>query len=155
MWSTYLYHTCNAVYHTCNAMYHMCNAVYDACNAKTESPKGLRKGNLSMYCQKLSNYHLGFRQISGLIFSQDKISAILHKIVVKEVSFTCCITGIVLYLHLGDNGRRFRRPKRFMAVPSPMIAVEWWRVCCHSQLLRFLVQSTKYRYIVKPDHSLL
>ncbi|XP_038077959.1 E3 ubiquitin-protein ligase SHPRH-like isoform X2 [Patiria miniata] len=28
-----------------------------------------------------------------------------------------------------DNGRRLRHAKRYMAVPSPLPAVEWWRVC--------------------------
>ncbi|OWF36325.1 E3 ubiquitin-protein ligase SHPRH [Mizuhopecten yessoensis] len=28
-----------------------------------------------------------------------------------------------------DTTRKFRHPKRFMAIPSPMTAVEWWRVC--------------------------
>jgi len=28
----------------------------------------------------------------------------------------------------GENGRKFRHPKRFMATPSPLIAIEWWRV---------------------------
>ncbi|KAI5102451.1 E3 ubiquitin-protein ligase SHPRH isoform X2 [Silurus meridionalis] len=27
------------------------------------------------------------------------------------------------------DGRRFRNQKRYMAVPSPLVAVEWWRVC--------------------------
>ena len=27
------------------------------------------------------------------------------------------------------EGRKLRRPKRFMAVPSPLPAVQWWRVC--------------------------
>ncbi|XP_061095980.1 E3 ubiquitin-protein ligase SHPRH isoform X2 [Conger conger] len=28
-----------------------------------------------------------------------------------------------------EDGRRFRNQKRYMAVPSPLVAVEWWRVC--------------------------
>ncbi|XP_070568700.1 E3 ubiquitin-protein ligase SHPRH-like [Ptychodera flava] len=28
-----------------------------------------------------------------------------------------------------DEGRRFRHAKRYMAVPSPITAVQWWRVC--------------------------
>ncbi|XP_068607759.1 E3 ubiquitin-protein ligase SHPRH [Brachionichthys hirsutus] len=27
------------------------------------------------------------------------------------------------------DGRRFRNQKRYMAIPSPLVAVEWWRVC--------------------------
>ncbi|MEQ2161660.1 hypothetical protein GOODEAATRI_011781 [Goodea atripinnis] len=27
------------------------------------------------------------------------------------------------------GGRRFRNQKRYMAVPSPLVAVEWWRIC--------------------------
>ncbi|XP_077476822.1 E3 ubiquitin-protein ligase SHPRH [Stigmatopora argus] len=29
----------------------------------------------------------------------------------------------------GHDARRFRNQKRYMAVPSPLVAVEWWRVC--------------------------
>ena len=28
----------------------------------------------------------------------------------------------------GEGLRKFRFPKRFMAIPSPIVAVEWWRV---------------------------
>jgi len=28
-----------------------------------------------------------------------------------------------------EEGRRFRNPKRFMAVPSPIVSIEWWRIC--------------------------
>ncbi|KAM8947387.1 E3 ubiquitin-protein ligase SHPRH [Pelodytes ibericus] len=28
-----------------------------------------------------------------------------------------------------EDGRKFRNKKRYMAVPSPLVAVEWWRIC--------------------------
>ncbi|XP_004455806.2 E3 ubiquitin-protein ligase SHPRH isoform X1 [Dasypus novemcinctus] len=28
-----------------------------------------------------------------------------------------------------EEGRRLRKQKRYMAVPSPLVAVEWWRIC--------------------------
>lgn len=28
-----------------------------------------------------------------------------------------------------ENGRRLRNQKRYMAIPSPLVAVEWWRIC--------------------------
>ncbi|XP_028912253.1 E3 ubiquitin-protein ligase SHPRH [Ornithorhynchus anatinus] len=28
-----------------------------------------------------------------------------------------------------EDGRRFRNQKRYMATPSPLVAVEWWRIC--------------------------
>lgn len=28
-----------------------------------------------------------------------------------------------------EDARRFRTQKRYMAVPSPLVAVEWWRIC--------------------------
>ncbi|XP_063765711.1 E3 ubiquitin-protein ligase SHPRH isoform X2 [Eleginops maclovinus] len=28
-----------------------------------------------------------------------------------------------------QDGRRFRSRKRYMAVPSPLVAVQWWRIC--------------------------
>jgi len=30
--------------------------------------------------------------------------------------------------YVGEGVRRLRHAKRFMAVPSPLPAVEWWRV---------------------------
>ncbi|XP_075410539.1 E3 ubiquitin-protein ligase SHPRH [Tenrec ecaudatus] len=28
-----------------------------------------------------------------------------------------------------EDGRRLRKQKRYMAIPSPLVAVEWWRIC--------------------------
>lgn len=28
-----------------------------------------------------------------------------------------------------EDGRRLRNRKRYMAIPSPLVAVEWWRIC--------------------------
>ena len=27
------------------------------------------------------------------------------------------------------EGRRFRNPKRYMAMPSPLTSIQWWRIC--------------------------
>ena len=27
------------------------------------------------------------------------------------------------------EGRRFRNPKRYMAMPSPITSIQWWRIC--------------------------
>ena len=29
---------------------------------------------------------------------------------------------------LDAGGRKFRNPKRYTAIPSPLVAVDWWRV---------------------------
>ena len=36
--------------------------------------------------------------------------------------------GLFIFLSTGSTGRKLRHPKRFMAIPSPITAVEWWRV---------------------------
>ena len=33
-----------------------------------------------------------------------------------------------MFSTVGDSGRRLRHAKRYMAVPSPLPAVDWWRV---------------------------
>ncbi|KAK3576517.1 hypothetical protein CHS0354_034193 [Potamilus streckersoni] len=44
-----------------------------------------------------------------------------------------CLRKEIDYVDLphsnSDSGRKLRHPKRFMAIPSPIIAVEWWRIC--------------------------
>ena len=40
----------------------------------------------------------------------------------------CLGNYIGYFVSPGRAGRRLRHPKRFMAIPSPIIAVEWWRV---------------------------
>lgn len=36
---------------------------------------------------------------------------------------------LCLLLFLGKGGRSFRFGKKFYSIPSPLCAVEWWRIC--------------------------
>lgn len=61
-----------------------------------------------------------------------------------------------------EDGRRFRNQKRYMAIPSPLVAVEWWRICLdeaqmvecttakvwHSQSCPYLSQKGFDKFIV-------
>lgn len=46
------------------------------------------------------------------------------------------------------DGRRFRNQKRYMAVPSPLVAVEWWRVCLdEAQMVECTTAKVTYLYM--------
>ncbi|KAG9336207.1 hypothetical protein JZ751_002554 [Albula glossodonta] len=49
-----------------------------------------------------------------------------------------------------EDGRRFRNQKRYMAVPSPLVAVEWWRVCLDEAQM---VECTTAKARTPPVHS--
>lgn len=73
------------------------------------------------YFMRGKNIHVGSMEspLEGFIAQKQTLGKILGKTL-----------SLLVYFHLlvGEAGRRFRNPKRFMAVPSPIIAVEWWRV---------------------------
>ncbi|GAB1606975.1 E3 ubiquitin-protein ligase SHPRH-like, partial [Argonauta hians] len=53
-----------------------------------------------------------------------------HDIVVTTYETLCRELNYVDLPHVGlSAGKRLRNPKRYMSIPSPMVAVRWWRVC--------------------------
>ncbi|GAB6026708.1 hypothetical protein CHUAL_013216 [Chamberlinius hualienensis] len=64
---------------------------------------------------------MGFVQPSSL--ADNDVVLMTYATLRKEFSF------VDLPHTNSENRRRFRHPKRFMAIPTPLVAVEWWRIC--------------------------
>ena len=53
-----------------------------------------------------------------------------YDIVVTTYETLAAETSYVDLPHSNSSeGRRFRNPKRYMAMPSPIVCIEWWRIC--------------------------
>ena len=53
-----------------------------------------------------------------------------YDIVVTTYETLAAETNYVDLPHSNSSeGRRFRNPKRYMAMPSPIVCIEWWRIC--------------------------
>ncbi|XP_052831271.1 E3 ubiquitin-protein ligase SHPRH [Octopus bimaculoides] len=53
-----------------------------------------------------------------------------YDIVVTTYETLCKELNYVDLPHMiSSTGKKFRKPKRYMTIPSPMVAVRWWRVC--------------------------
>ncbi|NXF49453.1 SHPRH ligase, partial [Oceanites oceanicus] len=81
--------------------------------------------------------HVRSSSLGGLVYQGVKKHGFLqpHMLAEQEVVIT---TYDVLRTELNyvdiphsnsKDGRRFRNQKRYMAIPSPLVAVEWWRIC--------------------------
>jgi len=53
-----------------------------------------------------------------------------YDIVVTTYEILASETSYVDLPHSNSSeGRRFRNPKRYMAMPSPIVCIQWWRIC--------------------------
>ena len=53
-----------------------------------------------------------------------------YDIVVTTYEILASETSYVDLPHSNSSdGRRFRNPKRYMAMPSPITCIQWWRIC--------------------------
>ncbi|XP_060077806.1 E3 ubiquitin-protein ligase SHPRH-like [Ylistrum balloti] len=82
--------------------------------------KHIRSQSLKVFVYTGVN-KLGFIQPRTL--AQQDIVITTYETLRKEIDY------VDLPHSNSDTTRAFRNPKRFMAIPSPLTAVEWWRVC--------------------------
>ncbi|KAK3097964.1 hypothetical protein FSP39_014864, partial [Pinctada imbricata] len=86
-----------------------------------EIVKHIRKESLNVFVYKGVGKH-GF--IQPLTLVKQDIVITTYETLRKEINF-------VNLPHSNDKktGTNFRFDKRFMAIPSPIVAVDWWRIC--------------------------
>ncbi|XP_060708212.1 E3 ubiquitin-protein ligase SHPRH [Hemiscyllium ocellatum] len=83
------------------------------------------------------NRHVRLSSISILIYQGVKRHGFIqpHALAKHEIVITTydVLRSELNYVDIphsnSDDGRRLRKEKRYMAIPSPLVAVEWWRIC--------------------------
>ena len=81
--------------------------------------------------------HVKHKDIKMLFYKGSKESGYMqprtlanYDIVVTTYETLAAETNYVDLPHSNSSeGRRFRNPKRYMAMPSPIVCIEWWRIC--------------------------
>ncbi|XP_063165053.1 E3 ubiquitin-protein ligase SHPRH isoform X1 [Candoia aspera] len=83
------------------------------------------------------NRHVRSSSLRVLVYQGVKKHGFLqpHILAEQEVVITtydvlrCELNYVDIPHSNSEDGRRFRNQKRYMAIPSPLVAVEWWRIC--------------------------
>ncbi|KAJ8314753.1 hypothetical protein KUTeg_006903 [Tegillarca granosa] len=82
--------------------------------------KHIKKESLKVFVYTGVNKQ-GF--IQPMTLAQQDIVLTTYETLRKEIDY------VDLPHSNSEGGRKFRYAKRFMAIPSPIVAVEWWRIC--------------------------
>ena len=81
------------------------------------------------------------------------------KIILINVINICVAMKYFRHLDLphtnSSEGRRFRNPKRFMAMPSPFTCVEWWRICLDEAQVRIVRNQEIMYFLLKGTGNVL
>ncbi|KAK9411647.1 E3 ubiquitin-protein ligase SHPRH [Crotalus adamanteus] len=84
---------------------------------------------INRHVRSLSLHVLVYQGVKKHGFLQPHILAEQDVVITTYDVLRCELNYVDIPHSNSEDGRRFRNQKRYMAIPSPLVAVEWWRIC--------------------------